>query len=149
MGLFTNNSAIGMSPRPYRLHQRLIARMLCNIRAELISKEYDVLPESTVTADCNDLAPDIVILNEQDGYPIFIAELANHKGLRKDIRKCEQLMARFPDAEYFVYDYEKEVLYSADVEAGEWKTSDEYELSSRYLERPVLEYLAYDFGFNQ
>ena len=55
--------------------------------------------------------------------------------------KCEELMERFPDAEYFVYDYENEVLYGYDADADQWLSSADYQLYSQYLNNPVITYI--------
>mgnify|MGYP006988880988 CR=1 FL=1 len=53
-----------------------------------------------------------------------------------------ELIVRFPDAEYFVYDYEKGILFGYDVNADEWISSEGCEINSRYLCRPLTDYLS-------
>ena len=50
-------------------------------------------------------------------------------------------MERFPRSEYFVYDYENEVLYMYDAEYDQWLSSEEYKLCSKYLNKPIMNYL--------
>ena len=50
-------------------------------------------------------------------------------------------MDRFPDVEFFVYDYEEEVLYFFDDEAGGWVNSEDGDICSKYLQKPVIEYI--------
>lgn len=68
-------------------------------------------------------------------------EITSHRELRKNINKCLSLYERFPNTEYFVYDYNKEVLYMFDSESGGWLSSVDYELMSQYLCKPLLNYL--------
>ena len=54
--------------------------------------------------------------------------------------KCEELMERFPDSEYFVYDYEEQILYQYAYQSDEWFSSEECELKSNYLNKPLINY---------
>lgn len=141
MGLLDNYTGIGMSPRPKWAHQAIIARCIRYASEELETQRLQILSESTVTDDWNDLAPDLVIFNELC-EPLSIIEITTHKELSAIIRRCHELIARFPESEYFVYDYEQCVLYEYIPEEGMWISSSDYEISSRYLERPLMEYLS-------
>ena len=99
-----------------------------------------MLSESTVTDDWDDLAPDLVIFDEKN-RPLSIIEITTHKECKAIVRKCYELIARFPEAEYFVYDYEADVLYAYEAATDAWLSSEVYELGSRYLERPLHDYL--------
>ena len=140
MGLLDDyTSGIG-SPRPKWQHQNVIRRALVRTYDELAEQGLCMLSEATVTNDWDDLAPDLVIFNKRN-EPLTIIEITTHKECRAIIRKCHELIARFPNAEYFVFDYEKSILYAFDHSDGEWVTSMEYEISSRFLELPLIEYL--------
>ena len=76
--------------------------------------------------------------------PLSIIEITRSYQLRDIIEKCEELMERFPMSEYFVYDYEEEILYQYDAETDQWLSSNEYELWSAYLSQPVTNYFKYD-----
>ena len=140
MGLLDNYTGIGMSPRPKWQHQRVMSSLLRNMYAELQLQGFEPLTEATVTDDWDDLAPDIVIFDKNQN-PLSIIEITTHKECRLIIRKCHELIVRFPETEYFVYDYESDVLYLYDASTQEWITSEDYEIGSRYLSRPLLEYL--------
>ena len=129
------------SPRPKWTHQNILRCAMVRAYAELEDQRLIMLSEATVTDDWDDLAPDLVIFNE--AYePLSIIEITTHKECRAIIRKCHELIARFPEAEYFVYDYEKQILYAFDNSDGEWVSSLEYEITSRYLDCPLIEYLS-------
>lgn len=100
-----------------------------------------MLPEATVTDDWNDNAPDSVIFDSAF-HPLSIIEITRTEQLDAIIDKCEELMERFPEAEYIVYDYEQNVLYMYDAENYRWLSSDEYELYSQYLSEPLIEYFS-------
>lgn len=140
MSLLMNYSGIGMSPRPKWRHQLMLSCLLANTFAELQSKGLTILPESTVTEDWNDLAPDLVIFDKIH-HPLVIIEIAREVQVEETMDKCEELMTRFPKAEYFVYDYEQNIFYGFNAEDGEWITSEEEPLCSIYLERPLMDYL--------
>lgn len=140
MGLFDDYSNGVGSPRPKWGHQKVLGRLYANMYSELCRKGYEPLTEATVTDDWDDLAPDLVVFDEQN-EPLSIIEITTHKECRAIIRKCGELIARFPDAEYFVYDYEKGVMYGYDTNVGEWISSEGYEINSRYLCRPLTDYL--------
>ena len=140
MGLLDDYSGAIGSPRPRKQHQRVMSRMLINSYFELNRKGFEILTEQTVTDDCNDLAPDLVIFNKYE-IPVSIIEITRTYQLRAIMDKCEELMERFPDSEYFVYDYENEVLYQYVADIDEWVSSGEYKLRSQYLNKPMLNYI--------
>ena len=140
MGLLDNYTGIGMSPRPKWQHQHVIRHAQRRAYDELEEQGLVMLSEATVTDNWDDLAPDLVIFD--DYYqPLSIIEITTSIECPKIIRKCGELIVRFPRAEYFVYDYERNKLYGYDALSDEWLTNDEYEIRSRYLSRPLLEYL--------
>ena len=139
MGLLDNYSGIGMSPRPRWQHQKTIANAIEFMQPELRRNELMVYPEATVTDDWDDLAPDLVVFDKQY-LPVMIVEITTHRELRAIMRKCGELMARFPKAEYFVYDYERKILYRYAPEQQRWLSSEQYELYSAFLSQPVINY---------
>ena len=143
MGLLDNYTGIGMSPRPKWQHQIVINALLSNTALELRKKHLLMLSEATVTDNWDDLAPDLVIFDEYF-YPLCIIEIATHKELREIKNKCLYLVARFPDSEFFVFDYEFLVLYKYDTETDRWNDSLQNELYSVYLKLPLTEYLYLD-----
>ncbi|MBR1808832.1 MAG: hypothetical protein IJ776_05555 [Paludibacteraceae bacterium] len=139
MGLLDNYSGIGMSPRPKWQHQIAMSNFMTNAAREIRREGLLVLTEATVTDDWDDLAPDLVIFDKLFN-PLTVIEITRTEQLNNIIYKCEELMERFPDSEYFVYDYEHEVLCFYDIQTGQWATSDYYELRSTYLSKPVIAY---------
>ena len=140
MGLLDDYTNGVGSPRPKWQHQNVIRRAMHRAYEELDEQGLCMLSEATVTDDWDDLAPDLVIFNERN-VPLSIIEITTHRECSAIIRKCHELIARFPESEYFVYDYEKNLLYAYDSMTGEWFSSAEYELTSNYLAYPVIEYL--------
>lgn len=140
MGLLDNYTGIGMSPRPKWRHQGVIRHAMHYAYDELENQGLVMLSEATVTDDWDDLAPDLVIFDHSN-EPLSIIEITTHKECTKIIRKCHELIARFPEAEYFVYDYEQDMLYSYDAEAEEWYSSADEEIRSCYLSKPLMDYL--------
>ena len=140
MGLLDNYTGIGMSPRPKWQHQNVISNLLSNTCGELRRNGLKMLPETTVTDNWNDLAPDLVIF-DRHFEPLSIFEITTSKECEAIIRKRAELIQRFPDAEYFVYDYEEEILYRYVSEENVWITSEEEETSSQYLSLPLMDYL--------
>ena len=140
MGLLDNYSGVGMSPRPRWQHQVAMSNLHGNAVNELRRKGLLFLTEATVTDDWDDLAPDLVIF-DRTFHPMSIIEITRAYQLDAIIDKCEELMARFPDAEYFVYDYEDEILYMYDADTCQWLSSLDYQLYSQYLNKPVITYI--------
>ena len=139
MGLLDNYTGVGMSPRPKWQHQRVMNSILYYSFLELKRQGLFMLSEATVTDDWDDLAPDLVIFDNQY-LPLTIIEITTHRELKKIIRKCYELIDRFPDTEYFVYDYEEKVLFMYDLEGDCWLSSEEDTLYSLYLSKPLIEY---------
>lgn len=140
MGLLDDYSGIGMSPRPKWQHQLIKDSFILNAGPELRRKKLLLLGEATVTQDWNDLAPDLVIFDKQFA-PLAIIEITTHNELKNIIAKCYDLIPRFPNAEYFVYDYEAEILYQYLIEEDTWIESENEDISSQYLSRPLMDYL--------
>ena len=140
MGLLDNYTGVGMSPRPKWQHQILKDSFILNAGPEIRRNGLLLLGEVTVTDDWNDLAPDLVIF-DKNFEPLSIFEITTSKECKAIIRKCHELIQRFPDAEYFVYDYEEDILYRYVAEENVWITSEEEEISSQYLSRPLMDYL--------
>ena len=140
MGLLDNYTGVGMSPRPKWQHQILKDSFILNAGPEIRRNGLLLLGEVTVTDDWNDLAPDLVIF-DKNFVPLSIFEITTSKECKAIIRKCHELIQRFPDAEYFVYDYEEGTLYQYIAEENVWITSEEEEISSQYLSRPLMDYL--------
>lgn len=140
MGLLDNYTGVGMSPRPKWQHQILKDSFILNAGPEIRRNGLLLLGEVTVTDDWNDLAPDLVIF-DKNFVPLSIFEITTSKECEAIIRKCHELIQRFPDAEYFVYDYEENTLYQYIAEENEWITSDDEDISSLYLSRPLMDYL--------
>jgi len=140
MGLLDNYTGIGMSPRPQWRHQGVIRHAMRYAYDELERQGLVMLSEATVTDDWDDLAPDLVVFDSSD-EPLSIIEITTHRECTKIIRKCDELIVRFPYAEYFVYDYERDELYAYDAEAEEWYSSADAEIRSVYLSRPMIDYL--------
>ena len=140
MGLLDNYSGIGMCPRPKWQHQGVITQFFKCALPEIYMQDLILLSEATVTDDWDDLAPDLVVFSP-DMEPICIIEITTHAQCNAIIRKCYELIERFPEAEYFVYDYERQILYQYDGENDEWLSSSEYILVSKYLNKAMMEYL--------
>lgn len=137
--LTRKTNGIGL-PQPHWSHNYIVAKMTARMFQEAEDKGFILMPVSTVTNNWNDLTPDLILFT-QEHYPLLIMEITTHKELRKNIRKCMTLYERFPNAEYFIFDYDKEILYLYDAQANEWFTSHDYELSSTYFNKPLLNYL--------
>lgn len=134
-----NAKAIG-SPRAWDLHQKIIIKTIVNMMPEVEEHPgWDILPEALVTEDPNDNYPDIIIKDERKRL-VFSMEITRKKYIRYDIRKCEQLLQRFPDAEFYIFNYETDILYTLDDD-GQWYSSENYEIGSRLFVRPLMEYI--------
>ena len=131
--------AIG-SPRAWDLHQEIIVETLFNLRPEVkLHRGWKILPEALVTEDPNDKYPDIIIKDEHKRL-IFSMEITRKDYISYDRRKCLQLQQRFPRAEFYIYNYETDILYALG-EDGQWYNSQKYEINSSLFERPLLDYI--------
>lgn len=139
MGLLDDYSNGVGSPRPAYQHQFVMAKALRRMIDEIEDQGLYLATEITVTQDLNDLAPDIVIF-DKDYIFLSAFEIIKHRELKAIMRKCCELIGRFPLAEYFVYDYEQHIVYMYDAECDKWVSSLDYDLCSTFLEKPVIEY---------
>lgn len=134
-----NLKSIG-SPRARELHQVIIAGTIYNMWQEIVkTRGWKLIGEATVTDDPNDNYPDIIIKDPHKRL-VFSLEITRSWGMRYDRLKCQMLKKRFPGAEFFIYNYETDILWGLG-EDGLWYNSREYEINSRFLERPLLDYI--------
>jgi len=99
----------------------------------------DLLCEGLVTENPYDNYPDIII-KDRTGYPLFIMEITRSWSLSYDKRKCLKLKKRFPTADFYVFNYETDVLYFLS-EGCIWLKSDDYDFVSPLFSKPVYEYI--------
>lgn len=106
MGLLDDYSGIGMTPRPRAKHQDIIL----NICYGLKDDGYFCRPEFCVDAsNLNSPAPDIVIYDDDERYPVIIIEVTNTKEVKQITAKVIELLQAYKQIkEAFVYDYEKQ-----------------------------------------
>jgi len=134
-----NAKAIGLA-RAREVHQLIISGTIYNMWPEVIARRgWRLMGEALVTEDPNDNYPDIIIKNEHKRL-VFSLEITRKSSMYYDRNKCIYLKQRFPDAEFYIYNYETDILYALD-EDGQWFNSEEYEIGSRLFERPLLEYI--------
>ena len=134
-----NAKAIGLA-RARDLHQTIISGTIFNMWPEIACRRgWRLMGEALVTDDPNDNYPDIVIKDERKRL-VFSLEITRRSSISYDRRKCLILQQRFPWAEFYIYNYETDILYSLG-EDGQWYNSQEYEITSRLFERPLLDYI--------
>ena len=128
------------SPRAWDYHQEIILETIINLHPEVDQHPgCKILYESLVTKNRYDNYPDIIIKDENK-YPVFIMEVTNKKGISYDRRKCLNLQARFPDCEFFIFNYETDILYTLTAD-GAWLSSEDYILKSSLFLHPILDYV--------
>lgn len=128
------------SPRAWDLHQKIILKTIINMMPEVERHMgWDILPEALVTEDPNDNYPDIIIKDEHKRL-IFSMEITRKAYISYDRRKCLQLQQRFPWAEFYIYNYETDLLYALGDD-GQWFDSKNYDIMSRLFTRPLLDYI--------
>lgn len=128
------------SPRARQIHQLIITETVIAMHSEVrMRRGWYILYESTVTDNPYDNYPDIVIFDEHNTLQ-FSMEITRKWGMSYDKKKCLQLQQRFPDAEFYIYNYETDILYALG-EDGQWYNSQDYEINSRLFERPLLDYI--------
>ena len=134
-----NVKAIG-SPRAWDLHQEIIIETIVNLRPEVKAhRGWKIMPEALVTENPNDKYPDIIIKNERKEL-IFSMEITHNRYFRYDYRKCMELKQRFPAAEFYIYNFEREILFALGDD-GLWYSSEDFELYSRLFKAPLLDYI--------
>lgn len=128
------------SPRARDYHQRIISETMYNMHDEVMAHPgWYIVGEALVTKNPYDNYPDIIVKDE-DKYPVFIMEIANKKGISYDRRKCLKLQERFPDCEFYIFNYETDVLYQL-TEDGTWLSSNEYDIHSEIFKYPLFDYI--------
>lgn len=133
-----HNQGIGFA-RPLDFHQSLILNLSYNLSDECYNNNWFVLPEPAITSNLNDKAPDVCVKRGKDD-PILAIELCKHRNLKYDMNKCEGLVARFPDLDCFICDYEQCVMYYLSSKSEDWIYTDCGGLYSRYFNNPIEQY---------
>ncbi len=127
------------SPRTRDLHQRIIIRTCINMFPEMDEQGLDILAEALVTKNPFDRYPDIIVKADED-TPVFVMEVTQGDGYYYDRRKCRILKQRFPDCEFYIYHYERDILYHL-AEDNTFLSSLAYEFCSPLFQRPVFDYV--------
>ena len=134
-----NAKAIG-SPRARNIHQLIITETVVAMHQEVRARRgWDILYEATVTDNPYDNYPDIIILDEYKRLQ-FSLEITRRWGMSYDREKCLQLKRRFPDAEFYIFNYETDTLYALGDD-GLWYNSNDVEIFSSLFESPLLNYI--------
>ena len=134
-----NAKAIGLA-RARDLHQIIISGTVVTMWPEINARRgWRLMGEALVTENPNDKYPDIVIKDEHKRL-VFSMEITRRDYIWRDRQKCLQLQQRFPWAEFYIYNYETDVLCALG-EDGQWYNSQDYEIRSRLFERPLLDYI--------
>lgn len=122
------------SPRARQIHPLNITETVIAMHREVrVRRGWYILYESTVTDNPYDNYPDVVIFDEYNTLQ-FSMEITRKWGMSYDKKKCLQLKQRFPWAEFFIYNYETDVLYALGDD-GQWYNSKEYEVRKRFVDR--------------
>lgn len=128
-------------PRPRLQHQRLIMQTIRRMCDEIMAiPGWEILPEATVTDNPYDRYPDIVVFDE-NRIPVMTFEFCLHKQIPYNKRKGYILFERFPEATFFIYDYERQILLGMDREHPQWVDNREVALYSPYLKYPIMDYI--------
>ena len=132
-------NAIGLA-RAKDLHQSIISGTIYNMWTEITTRRgWKLMGEALVTEDPNDNYPDIVIKDDKKRL-VFSLEITRRWSISYDRRKCLYLKQRFPEAEFFIYNYETDILYCLG-DNGLWYSSEEYELRSLFFKDPLMNYI--------
>ena len=128
------------SPRARNIHQLIITETLLNMHPEIKARRgWHMMYEATVTDNPLDNYPDIIVMNPK-GELQFSLEITRNWGMSYDKRKGLMLKQRFPNAEFFIYNYERDILYGLGDDL-QWYSSEQFELRSRLFALPILEYI--------
>lgn len=129
-------------PRPPLEHQLFIGNLLINFTLEqeargIPDSKLLVLPEEPITKDRNRLAPDVGVF--EDGEELVVAiDIAMHHEVKPICDKYLELTEQFPNAEFWIFDFEEEKLYL--IDNIEKKVKDYKGERSKYFLRPFIEY---------
>ena len=126
-------------------HQTAYDNFVFNARIEF-AKQSMCLSGGTAI-DQNDLVhslgPDIVAFTF-DLVGVFVIEITRSRDVKAMFRKGLEYMDRYPDVqEYFVFDFEKQVLYAPNEDMSEWFASTGHLIYSEFLSKPLVEYFRY------
>lgn len=136
-------SGIGLA-RARERHQTIILETIVKMHAEVKQhKGWKILAEALITDNPWDNYPDIIV-KDNDKYPVFVMEIIRRHTFYYDRKKCIALKARFSECEFYIYNYETDVLYYLS-ENSVWLTSQDYDFMHPLFQKPIMEYIHKDF----
>ncbi|GEM_PF-5625134 len=126
-------------------HQFAHENFVCNSRHELAKRQLIV--SGGTALDQRDLTrglgPDVMILT-RDLVGIFVIEVTRSRDVSRMFRKGLEYARRYPDVqEYFVFDFERQILYAPNEDMTEWYRSTDIDIYSDFLSKPVVEYFKF------
>ena len=106
-GNYTKNALddLGMTPRPIRNHQKIIAAFIRNIP---VPENAMILPETEI-GTANSPAPDVVVFIND--IPFTFIEVCHNKGQKNALTKTMQVLKDYNIAEAFVYNYQTDTFF--------------------------------------
>lgn len=130
--------SVGMA-RSLRKHQQSVYNFCMNTGSDFYQMGMSVAPDSTPSDEnLNDIVPDIIVFDSDD-IPVIMGEITTSGHVSEMKRKIAvKMMSRFTQAEFFVYDYQKEIVYLYDFDKECWLSSDDYQILCPYLQVPML-----------
>ena len=139
MGLLDDYSGKEGALRPSWEHQGVLAAVHIQTMGELAAQGLRMFMETTVTDDCDDLAPDLVVFDKRY-TPLAMIDVCIHAEIGAVMDKFKSLVARFPESEFFVYDYEENVLFKYEIREKCWVSSQNGKVYSKYLKNELMAY---------
>ncbi|MBQ9439785.1 MAG: hypothetical protein IJU35_04255 [Paludibacteraceae bacterium] len=126
-------------------HQTAYDNFVFNARLEFA--KLNMYLSGGTAIDQNDLVhslgPDIVAFT-LDLIGVFVIEITRSRNLNAMFLKGLEYIDRYPDVqEYFVFDFEKQVLYAPNEDMSEWFASTDHLIYSEFLSKPLVEYFRY------
>ena len=126
-------------------HQTAYDNFIFNARIEFAKQSMCLSGGTAIDQSdlVHSLGPDIVAFTI-DLVGVFVIEITRSRDVKAMFRKGLEYADRYPDVqEYFVFDFEKQVLYAPNEDMSEWYASTDCLIYSEFLSKPLVEYFRY------
>ena len=116
-----NDNIILMGINAPRLHQAIIAKLVYGLVGLYTRREnrFFAYPETMIDESETSPVPDVMLVDTETDLTHVIIEITHTQGVKKDIRKLNELMKDYDVKEGFVYDYKLQTWYKYQLGKGE------------------------------
>ena len=108
-----NDNLIFIKKNAPRLHQAIITKLIYGLTDLYKNRKtkFFAYPETMIDESETSPVPDVMLIDPDTGLSHVIIEITHTQGVKKDIKKLQELMQNYGVGEGFVYNYKQKQWY--------------------------------------